>query len=90
LRHREEENRINLVLLDLGMPGMGGWECLKRLRGLDPDLPVVITTGYVGENLRQRASQEGAVELICKPYQMEALSIRLREILDTSPPRSKS
>jgi CheY-like chemotaxis protein len=84
LRHSEEGNRIRLVLLDLGMPGMGGWECLKRLRTIDPKLPIVITTGYVGDNLRERARQEGAVDLICKPYQMETLSLSMRQILDTS------
>jgi CheY-like chemotaxis protein len=84
LRHREEENRIRLVLLDLGMPGMGGWECLKQLRAIDARLPVVITTGYAGENLAERARQEGAAGLICKPYEMEMLLRRVRELLDTS------
>jgi signal transduction histidine kinase/DNA-binding response OmpR family regulator len=82
LRLREEENRIRLVLLDLGMLGMGGWECLKRMRAMDPKLPVVITTGYAGENLSERARQEGAIDLIRKPYQMDVLCLRLRQILD--------
>jgi CheY-like chemotaxis protein len=80
-RHREEGNRIRLELLDLGMPGMGGWECLKRLRTLDPSLPIVITTGHVGENLRKRAQQEGAAGLIAKPYRMESLILSVRQTL---------
>lgn len=82
LRYKEERTQIRLVVLDLGMPGLGGWECLKRLRTFDPNLPVVITTGYVGENLRDRARQEGAAELIAKPYLMESLALSIREILD--------
>ena len=84
LRHSEEENRIRLVLLDLGMPGMGGWECLKRLRTINPSLPVLITTGYGGEDLLERARQEGTVGLISKPYQLATLYRSVREILDTS------
>jgi CheY-like chemotaxis protein len=83
LRHREEGNRIRLVLLDLGMPGMGGWECLKRLRAIDPKLAIVITTGYAGENLRERARQEGAAGLITKPYEMESLAQSVRQALDS-------
>jgi two-component system, cell cycle sensor histidine kinase and response regulator CckA len=86
LRHREEGSRICLVLLDLDLPGMGGWKCLKRLRAMDSSLPVVIFTGYMGENLRERARQEGAAGLICKPYEMETLFLRVRQILDEYPP----
>jgi CheY-like chemotaxis protein len=82
LRYREEGDRIRLVVLDLGMPGVGGWECLKQLKSLNPQLPIVITTGYVGENLRERARQEGAAELIAKPYLMESLARSVRRLLD--------
>ena len=84
VRQSEEGNRIRMVLLDLGMPGMGGWECLKRLRAINPKLPVLITTGYGGEDLPRRARQEGAVGVVSKPYQMEELCRSVREILDTS------
>jgi CheY-like chemotaxis protein len=84
LRYQEEASRIRLVLLDLGMPGMGGWECLKRLRAFDPKLSVVITTGYAGENLRERAKDEGAAALMAKPYQMESLARSVRQILDSA------
>jgi CheY-like chemotaxis protein len=87
LRHSEEGDRIRLVLLDLGMPGMGGWECLKRLHTINPGLPVLITTGYGFEDLLKRARQEGAAGLISKPYQMEELDRSVREILDGSPPQ---
>ncbi|MGO8697986.1 MAG: response regulator [Limisphaerales bacterium] len=86
LRYREEGDRIRLVVLDLGMPGLGGWECLKQLKSLRPQLPIVITTGYVGEDLRERVRQEGATELLTKPYPMESLTRRVRQILDSERP----
>jgi DNA-binding NarL/FixJ family response regulator len=67
------------------MPGMGGWECLKQLRAADSKLPIVITTGYAGENLPERATKEGASGLICKPYEVDVLLRTVRELLDKSP-----
>lgn len=81
-RYRQAQNQIRLVVLDLGMPGLGGWGCLQQLKALNPQLPVVITTGYVGENLRERARQEGAATLIAKPYLMETLARSVRQSLD--------
>jgi signal transduction histidine kinase len=81
LRYEEEKHRLSLVLLDLDMPGMGGWECLKQLRAVAPGLPVLITTGYGGGNLAGRAELEGAVGLLPKPYQVEDLFKKIREIL---------
>ncbi len=40
-------NKVNLVITDLVMPGMGGRELIERIRELDPDLPVMCTSGYV-------------------------------------------
>lgn len=82
LRCSEEGNRIRLVLMDLGMPGMGGWECLKRLRTINPKLPVLLTTGYGGQGFPERARREGAIGLITKPYQLEEFLQTVREALD--------
>ena len=78
----EEGNDVHLAVLDIGMPGMGGWECLKQLRAINPKLPVLLTTGYGGQELLERARQEGAAGLITKPYQLEQLHRSVRDILD--------
>ncbi len=82
LRYMEGKDRIQLVVMDLGMPGMGGWECLRRLRAINPRLQVVVTTGYGGQDLPERAHKEGAVGFINKPYSLETLFRRVRELLD--------
>jgi CheY-like chemotaxis protein len=80
----EAKNNIRLVMMDLGMPGMGGWNCLKQLRATHPQLPVLLTTGYGGQDIPARARQEGAADLITKPYQLETLFRAVRETLDRS------
>jgi CheY-like chemotaxis protein len=79
---------IRLVVMDLGMPGMGGWECLKQLRISDPKIPVLLATGYGGSDLQERAQHEGAVRLINKPYQLEDLFQNIRAALDEIAPQT--
>jgi len=82
LGFHEAKDLIRLVVMDLGMPGMGGWECLKQLRVSNPQLPIFLATGYGGADLQERAREEGAVRLINKPYQLEELFRNIREVLD--------
>ncbi len=82
LRFKESDNAIRLVVMDLGMPGMGGWECLKQMRAINLQIPVLLTTGYGGQNLADRARQEGAAGLITKPYQLDEIVRTVRGILD--------
>jgi two-component system, cell cycle sensor histidine kinase and response regulator CckA len=42
----ERKDEISLVMLDLGMPGMSGWQTLPALRGLRLDIPVILSSGY--------------------------------------------
>jgi DNA-binding NtrC family response regulator len=90
LRLSEKASRVQMVVLDLGMPGMGGWECLKKLRTINPKLPVLVSTGYGSEELPERARQEGAAGLINKPYQLDSLLRTVRKVLDMSQPQGDS
>jgi CheY-like chemotaxis protein len=79
LRHVREQGTFALVLLDLSMPTMSGGEVLQRLRGLTPDLPVIIFTGQ-GVRLDQFP---GATAVLTKPVkQHELLSAVARGLLD--------
>ena len=59
---------LDLVLLDLSMPGLGGVETFKRLQALDPDLPVVLTSGYAEEEARAQLGQLKLAAFLQKPY----------------------
>ena len=64
-----EQERIDLVVTDVVMPGLTGVELLNELRDLHPDLPVVLMTGGSAEPERtSRALELGANGIVYKPY----------------------
>jgi len=64
---------IILLLSDVNMPGMSGFDLLIRARALRPDLPVVMITAYEDMPTRARVSAEGAAGLISKPIDFTLL-----------------
>jgi CheY-like chemotaxis protein len=68
----------DVALIDLGMPGMNGFQVGERLRAADPQLLLVAVSGYSGEDSRRRAKEAGFAEYIVKPLDPEALT----ELLD--------
>jgi PAS domain S-box-containing protein len=76
--------RIDLVLLDMVMPGLNGEETFEVLRQSDPDLPVLLTSGFVQEDVTDRLLRKGAIGLVYKPYKSETLLGHLREALDAA------
>ena len=71
-----------LVVLDLGMPGMGGYRCLEELKGLDPDIKVVVASGYAQDPEVQNAIQLGANSFVPKPYTAGEILRAVRSVLD--------
>jgi excisionase family DNA binding protein len=76
---RSEE--VNLVLLDLVMPGMNGAEVLRELHEMDPDLPVVIVTAYPDSEMMAKALQYPPVTLLPKPLTKAVLLKTVRRMV---------
>ena len=74
--------RPDLVVLDLGMPGMGGYQCLERIRELDPKAKVLIASGYSPDDRPQEKVRRQAVGFISKPYSSRELLGTVRRVLD--------
>jgi excisionase family DNA binding protein len=64
---------LDLVLLDLVMPGLNGVETFRQLRALDPTLPVAIVTGYPDAELMAHALAVGPFTVLAKPVDLRAL-----------------
>ncbi|WP_062203974.1 sigma-54 dependent transcriptional regulator [Aureimonas sp. AU12] len=62
-----------VVVTDIRMPGMGGLELFRRLRAMDPDLPVILVTGHGDVAMAVDALREGAYDFIAKPYATDRL-----------------
>ena len=70
---RANPDRFDLAVTDYNMPGMSGLEVAQALREIRPDLPVVLASGYITEELRAQAPVAGIRELIYKPNTVDDL-----------------
>jgi excisionase family DNA binding protein len=68
-----KQHDVDLVLLDLIMPGISGVETFRQLHALRPELPVVIVTGYPDSDLMSRALEIGPFTMINKPIDINQL-----------------
>ena len=79
---RDKSTDIDLVVMDLGMPGMGGYKCLKELLKLEPQVKVIIASGYSIDGPIKQSIEAGARGYVGKPYQLADLLNTVREVLD--------
>jgi CheY-like chemotaxis protein len=68
--------KVDLVITDLVMPGMGGRELMERIRQLDPDLPVMPTSGYV-----MPEDKKNAIGYLQKPFTSTELLLKVKAAL---------
>lgn len=79
---RERGGEVDLVILDLIMPGMGGIKCLGELLLMDPETRVLITSGYAQDSSEEDLLLLGARAFIPKPYTVSQLLQGVRKVLD--------
>ena len=73
---------FQLVVTDLGMPGMTGWELAQRVRALDPAVTIVFVTGWGEDVDRRTASQAGADLVLAKPFDVADVARAIRLAAD--------
>ena len=81
-----KDDEIDLVVLDIGMPGMGGHQCLRELLRIDPAVKVLIASGYSIDGQAKKTMEAGAVGFIGKPYRLTALLEKVRDVLTRDAP----
>jgi CheY-like chemotaxis protein len=65
--YKNHADEIDLVLLDWGLPGVGGGAVFRKLKELKPQVKVIGTTGYIEPDVRDRMLKEGVLEFLQKP-----------------------
>ena len=73
---------IHLILTDVVMPGMSGPELVERLRQVRQDFKVLYMSGYTDESVIYHGVQDGETNFIQKPFTVERLARKVREVLD--------
>jgi CheY-like chemotaxis protein len=86
---RQDPTKIDLVILDVMMPGLSGTEVFAQMSAIKPDLPVVFTSGHTSESLSLNSDIAAGAVFLQKPYAPRALGQIVRSTLNRRPP-SKS
>jgi PAS domain S-box-containing protein len=81
--HAAHVEEIDLVLSDVGLPKLDGWEASKQMKEANPKLLVFLASGYLDQNLRTEIAKEGIRGFIEKPYRPNDILTRVREALDS-------
>ena len=75
-----ERQRFDRVFLDLQLPDISGDEVYRRIKEMQPDLPVVIITGYPDSEMMSRILRNGAVMMIQKPIDFSQLNSTVKQL----------
>jgi len=78
-------NSIDLVILDVIMPGMGGRETYKRMKSINPDVKVLLSSGYCRNRLIEELIEMGCNGFVQKPFTLKELENRINAILSIPP-----
>ncbi|HVO68235.1 MAG TPA: PAS domain S-box protein [Syntrophales bacterium] len=80
--YRSDRDMIDLVILDMVMPDMGGGETFDLLKEVNPDVKVILSSGYSLNGQAIRIMERGCHAFIQKPFTLLSLSQKVRDVLD--------
>jgi CheY-like chemotaxis protein len=78
----ENKDKIDLIIQDMVMPGMSGDEIYYALKIINPEVKVILSSGYMINRQIESVMEQGCRAFIQKPFRMEELSKKIREVLD--------
>ncbi|OVE77607.1 hypothetical protein BVX99_02240 [bacterium F16] len=78
--YKENADQIDLILLDMVMPQMNGHDAFFKLKEIDPEVKVLVQSGYIQQKEAQDVLNSGALGFLQKPYRMQELAAKIRSI----------
>jgi DNA-binding NtrC family response regulator len=78
---KAHQDEIAVVILDMVMPGLTGMETFEAMKAMDPKVKVLLASGYSYQGQAEAILEDGCRGFIEKPFDIEALSAKLREII---------
>ena len=78
----KNKDLLNLVILDLGMPGIGGYKAMEGILEINPQAKVIIASGYAANGAATKALQGGAAGYLTKPFNSAEFLAKVRKVLD--------
>ena len=72
----------NVLFVDLKMPGMDGLEVMRRVKAIQPEIPIIIITAYATVNTAVEAMKEGAYDYLVKPFNPEEITLIIRRLIE--------
>jgi len=81
--------QADLLVLDLGLPGLGGLEVIRELREANWSLPILVVSAQGSEDMRVRALELGADDYLTKPMGIREMVARVRALLRRSRPEQE-
>jgi len=79
-----EHNLYNMVLTDIRMPGVDGFEILRKTKDVSPDTAVIMITAYGSPEGAVAAMKEGAYDYVTKPFRIDEVKLTIRKALERS------
>ncbi len=80
--YESEKDKISLVILDLMMPVMGGKQCLEEILKIEPQVKIIIASGFAASGQTKEVLDSGAKASVRKPYEMKQMLQTVRKVLD--------
>ena len=75
------QREIAVVLSDIGLPKLGGWEACVTMREINPKLRIVMASGFIDPHMREEMARAGA-HVVQKPYEPNEILAKIRQVLD--------
>ncbi|MBN1382404.1 MAG: response regulator [Deltaproteobacteria bacterium] len=80
--YMEKQHDIDIIILDMILPGMSGSQTFNFLREINPHVPVILTSGYNAKGEAKKIMDKGCNGFIQKPFHLQDLSKKIRDVLD--------